>query len=137
MNHRRKLEYLDRLLAERGLSKANAKPPFFRFLWLLGIEVPPPYFLSFLAASLWIGVPFGLIFAFPVGGLVWLVADSLPAVFRIGIVVNVVVMAGTLFGVSMAFLWGRQRDQLDLPAWDEFPRRKDRPAAPESAGGGA
>ena len=47
MTHQEKLAHFEKHLKERGFWKSNAKPPVFWLLWKLGIEVPPPYFLSF------------------------------------------------------------------------------------------
>ena len=43
-------------------------PPFFRLLWALGLDVPPPLFLGFLTLMLLMGTFFGIFW----GAFMWL-----------------------------------------------------------------
>ena len=44
-----KLDAALALLASTGIYRSNYAPPLYRFLWWLGVKVPPPHFRSFAA----------------------------------------------------------------------------------------
>lgn len=116
MTHREKVACFEQLLRDRGYWISSAIPPVTRLLWRLGIEAPPPYFLSFGAAVLLAGVPF----AFFWGAIMWLIKwqfSYLPLVQFI----PVAAFAGLLFGFSMAVVWRRCADNLRLKSWSQFP----------------
>lgn len=124
MTHAEKLAHFEKQLEERGYWKANAEPPVFRLLWKLGVEVPPPYFLSFGQAWIVAGAPFGFLMGLFCVGLFSFFSDSAMALFFWPSVGASALTCGTLFGLCMAFWWGRQRDQLGLPSWQEYPGRQ-------------
>ena len=121
MTHEEKLAHFERELEKHGMWKSNAKPPMFWLLWKLGVEVPPPYFLSFPQAMLIAGAPFGLLMGLALGAALSFFLDGRSAFVIWSAIAFAAVSSGALFGVCMAFVWGWQRDKLQLPRWREYP----------------
>ncbi len=114
MTHREKVDRLIVELTAKGVKKRFIAPPMYRWLWALGIEIPPPlcgqsagimflmgvlaavgmclvYWLSGAPNFLWHGMLFGGAFAL----LVW------PVMY-------------------LDFRWKAKR--LGLPTWEEYGR---------------
>jgi hypothetical protein len=47
------------ILARKGISKRNYSPPFYIFLWNIGINIRPPHFMRFTNLLFFSGLPFG------------------------------------------------------------------------------
>lgn len=106
--HRDKVQRIVRELEAKGLDRYSAAPLLFRFLWTLGVEIPPPLFLGFVPLILIFGVSFatGLLI------LLWLmfqVVLLLPSAF-----------GGVLFGLSMAAYFSWRAKTLRLTAWKNY-----------------
>jgi len=97
MTHRQKVDRLIAELGQQGVSPKMIAPPFFRLLWALGLEVPPPLFLGFVELTVLMGAPFGILW----GAGMWLLQWQ---ALRVPVVQGVVLSggAGLLFGLSMA-----------------------------------
>lgn len=52
MTHTQKVERMYRHMAALGVSRSTAAPPAWRVLWRMGIEAPPPLFMSFMPVAL-------------------------------------------------------------------------------------
>ena len=115
MTHRDKVACFEQLLRDRGYWLSNAIPPAYRFMWLLGIEAPPPYFLSFPVGFLTSGAMFGTGW----GVFMWFVfwSDRLPILAAIGLSL----LAGGMVGLLMAAFWRYQAKKLRLSTWEAFP----------------
>jgi hypothetical protein len=99
-------------LAQRGVGAFTVAPPFFRLLWALGVELPPPLFLGFITLT----VVMGGFFAASWGVLMWLAWQlSAPAVAAAA------GGAGLLFGLSMAVYYRVKAAELGLPSWSDYP----------------
>ncbi len=102
------------LLARTGIMKRNYLPPTYPILWRLGLEVPPPHFLSFWNLLLITGLPFGICWiglclgSFEAHGL-----DMTLAVLGFVIVVGA---PGAVF--ASYYTAGRKR--FRLPKWSEL-----------------
>ena len=48
------------VLERTGMSKSSYLPPMYPLYWKLGLEVPPPHFMSFFGVTLVAGLPLGL-----------------------------------------------------------------------------
>jgi hypothetical protein len=116
VTHREKVECFEQLLRDRGYWISNAIPPACRTLWLLGLQTPPPYFLSFTAGVLAAGIPFGVFWATFNWLLFW------PADKSVGAALESSAMVATVFGVIMALSWRAKARKLGLPSWDTFPQ---------------
>lgn len=116
MTHREKVECFEQLLRNRGYWISNAIPPVSRLLWLLGLQTPPPYFLSFWAGALTAGIPFGVLW----GTFMWLFLW--PTDRSVGAAIGSSAAAATFFGVFMAMFWRAQAKKLGLCSWDTFPQ---------------
>src|SRR4051812_10526784 len=60
MDHQAKVAHLLEDLKQRGISEYTTAPPFYRLLWRMGLETPPPHFASFGSIALTLGVFFGV-----------------------------------------------------------------------------
>jgi hypothetical protein len=116
VTHQEKVACFEQLLRERGYWISNAIPPACRLLWLLRLQTPPPYFLSFTAGVLTAGIPFGVFW----GTFNWLL--FWPADKSIGAAIGASAVAATFFGVFMALFWHVQAKKLGLRSWDAFPQ---------------
>lgn len=116
-SHAAKIECLQLELASRGVKKNAAAPPFFRLLWKLGLEVPPPLFLSFAQNASFLG---GL---FAVGWGLWMWAwlyFCMKPVKPIPLFL-MSFFAGLIFGLAMAGWVKWQNRKLKLPLWQNYP----------------
>jgi Family of unknown function (DUF6404) len=93
-----------------GLWRWSTRPPLWRFLWRLGVKVPPPAF-----ASAWaLVIAFGTLFAI-LGAPIALVAFIDPS--RTLAPFTIWVALGLGVGAAMAGLHAAQRHCLGLPEW--------------------
>jgi hypothetical protein len=119
MTYPHRLETALAHLAGTGIMKSNYAPPLFRILWRMGIFVRPPHFASFssnfLLAGAWFGVVWGAIMWF----FVWPGAGKPPVFAAITALV-----AGALFGLSMALYYRYGARKHQLPGWSQIPEEK-------------
>jgi hypothetical protein len=116
VTHSEKVSCFEQLLRKRGYWLSNAIPPASRLLWKLGIEAPPPYFLSFTTGALVSGLSFGLIFGAINSLFIWPANISNTRAFV------QTAIASIFFGLAMATFWRSQAQSLKLPPWNDFPR---------------
>jgi hypothetical protein len=116
MTHRQKVEHLISDLRKQGVSPSTVAPPFFRLLWTLGLDVPPPFFLGFLTLTLLMGAFFGTLW----GVFMWLL---LWQAWHVPLEVVIMTSAGTglFFGLSMAGYYRWKAARLRLPPWESYP----------------
>ena len=110
-------EYRSRMLTiveelhAQGMGRYTAAPPAYRLAWRLGIRVPPPIYQSFFSFAFRAGAGFAVGF----GLLMWILfwrseQHSLMRVLLTSII------AGVVFGLSMAAVYRSQRKRFRLPA---------------------
>jgi hypothetical protein len=116
MTHRQKVEHLIADLGKQGVGPYTVAPPFFRLLWALGLNVPPPFFLGFLALTLIMGVFFGILWGIFMWILQWR-ARHMP--LELALVLSA--CAGLLFGPGMAWYYRWKARRLRLPTWENYP----------------
>jgi hypothetical protein len=119
MTHREKVDFLINDARRINLSPWTVAPPLVRLMWTLGIEIPPPLFLSFFTIAFWAGSLFGVGW----GGIMWLIQwreQNAP----IWLVIAASGIAGISFGVIMAYYMKRKARQLGLPDWKEYPNQQ-------------
>lgn len=115
MTHTEKLEAMKRHMAALGILPSTAAPPAWRLLWRFGVEIPPPIFLGFWRAALYMGAIFGVLW----GALMWLLLWAwwgMPLSF---ILVSALA-AGVLFGLLMATYYRYLARKHNLPSWAEY-----------------
>lgn len=105
------------LLSQRGLPRNRYEPPLFRLLWKIGVEVPPPHYMSFAKVAISYAVWFAVFW----WGFMWVLVWSRQG-RAMGDDVLVAVAAGAFFGLVMAWFYERDRRKLRLPAWESFAR---------------
>jgi hypothetical protein len=115
MTHSEKLKTMQEHLAKLGVSQSKSAPPFWKILWRLGIEVPPPLFLGFWPIALFMGSFFGVFW----GLFMWLFHWSDQGKPLVAILVGAI-LAGVMFGLCMAAYFRHLARKLDLPAWTSY-----------------
>jgi uncharacterized protein DUF6404 len=116
MTHEEKVEFLLNELSQRGVSKYTVAPPLYRILWRLGLEAKPPHFASFWSLTFTVGA----FFAIAWGIFMWLFfwqGTDFPAVVG----VSTSVIAGLLFGMTIAGYYRSRARRLALPRWESYP----------------
>ena len=116
MTHRQKVDNALAELAQNGIDAFTVAPPIFRLAWRLGLEFPPPHFLSFLSLALFMGSFYGFFMA----GAAWLLV-CLPLKLGMGPALVGGALGGILFGLCMAAYYRWQASKLRLPSWNEYP----------------
>lgn len=86
-----------------------------RLAWRLGWFVPPPHLASFGTNVAFLGTFFGLAWGLFMGVAVW-IPQGIPALFQVA----AAVLAGVLFGLSMAAMYRRGARKYQLPQWSHF-----------------
>jgi len=117
MDHQAKVAHLVEDFKQRGIGQYTTAPPFYRLLWRMGIEVPPPHFASFGSIALMMGLYFGVAWGLFMWFVIWR-DENMPIV----IAVITSVLAGVLFGVAMAAFFRWRARKLALPRWEDYPR---------------
>jgi Family of unknown function (DUF6404) len=115
MTHQQKVDHLIADLGTRGVGPYTVAPPFFRLLWALGLNVPPPFFLGFFSLTVFMGVFFGVLW----GALMWL--SQWRARHSLMTAVTLSAVTGLSFGLSMAWYYRRKARRLGLPSWNQYP----------------
>lgn len=103
------------LLDSKGLGKSTYAPPLFRLLWRLGMQVPPPHMATFAFNSLLMGGFFGVFW----GAVMWLLLwgrQGMPLAVGAG----VALLAGALFGLTMAWYLRHSAVRRAIPRWQDF-----------------
>jgi hypothetical protein len=116
---REKIDAAIAFLKSRGVPKRTAAPPAWRFLWSLGVHVPPPHFLGFFPIALLAGTLFGTGLA--LGLAVPLLVTVVPVnPESLAFFLGANALGGALFGTILGvyFRWSAAR--LGLPTWAEF-----------------
>jgi hypothetical protein len=114
MSHRQKVDHLIAKLGQKGVGFYTVAPPIFRLLWVLGLEVPPSFFLGSRQLALVMGTTFGVLFGLFWGVVIWLWQwqREIPAGVAVQITVCAAVFAGLLFGLVMARTYRGKAAQL-------------------------
>jgi Family of unknown function (DUF6404) len=115
MTHDEKIQYLIKDLGQKGIGPYTVAPPFYRLLWALGIQAPPPHFGGFWLPALWMGTAFGVLW----GVFMWFAfwrGQMAPAT-----AIGTSALGGGCFGAVMASYYQRQRKKLALPPWQDYP----------------
>jgi Family of unknown function (DUF6404) len=115
MHFETKLTAALELLSSTGIWRSNYAPPLLRFLWRLGVKVPPPHFVSFAGNFAFTGSYFGIIW----GLAMWFVSWShqgmpLERAFQTAI------PADLIFGFLMASLYRHRARKHRIPLWRDF-----------------
>ncbi len=123
MNHRQKVDRLVEELGQQGIDSYTAAPPLFRLLWMLGLDIPPPFFLGFHKLALVMGTFFAVLEGPLWGILMWLSLwqGEIPAPIAVALTGFEAVLAGVAFGLVMAWYLRRKSAQLGLPSWEDYP----------------
>ncbi|WP_368758775.1 DUF6404 family protein [Klebsiella oxytoca] len=103
------------IMAERRMWKSNYAPPLVRLLWRLGVKIPPLPFMSFWRLFVVMAAPFSIGYGLLMYLMVWR-AQGMSPLFACA----VSLIAGVLFGLTMALfhLWRRRANKL--PDWNDL-----------------
>ncbi len=113
MTHREKVDLLISDLKAKGVNEYTSAPPMFRFLWSLGIDAPPPFFVRFLPLAIF----FSLGWAIPTSVFFWLFLRMRLTFWD---VLSVCAIAGLFFGLTTAAFFRWKFRKLKLPAWEQY-----------------
>ena len=114
MKHSEKIQRMFGDLSNRGIDPRTFAPPIYRWLWKLGVEIPPPHFSTFWFLFAFQGGCFGLALGVPIfaSGMFF----SLP----LQLLVILSVASGVLFGLCMAIYFRWQAKTHRLPLWKDY-----------------
>lgn len=115
MHFQTRKEHAFAVLSHKGLERRSYAPPLHRLLWKLGVEIRPPHFMGFGAVVLSSGISFAVAWGLGMWLLVWSRSGASPLFSVVA-----PVLAGLIYGLTMAFIYSYQRDKLRLPEWDEL-----------------
>lgn len=105
------------LLSKTGIVRDEYAPPAYRLLWRLGVDIPPPHFMSFGKLALFAGTAFFVGIAI---GMTLLTAFLLPG-FPILLTLVLSLLGGGAFGLLMARHYDTGRRRYGLPSWHDLP----------------
>jgi len=112
MPHSEAVANAQRHLAQLGLPPSTFAPPLWKLLWRLGINIPPPLFMSFWHCVLFMGSFFGCFW----GLLMWVIMWSRQEM-PVALALASAAMAGVLFGLTVALYLRRLARRHTLPSW--------------------
>jgi hypothetical protein len=116
MTNSSKLESYKQHMAAKGVGEATAFPPAWQMLWFMGIRIPPPPFIGFASLALITGGIFGPLFAF----IAWLLGNRGVREMPAGEALWLALVAGTMFGLSMAAYYRHFARKHRLGSWAAF-----------------
>ena len=112
---RRKLGLFLGRCEARGEKLHRIAPRAVRWLWAMGVEVPPPCFIGFAPLVLVLGGPLGVLMA--VG--LWVVTpDSVSEAGAVAVASGV--LGGLVFGLCMATYYRLQAHLLGVGRWSDY-----------------
>ena len=104
-----------KLLATTGMWRSNYAPPLVRILWLCGIDVPPPHFVSFRGNAFGYGMGFFITF----GVARWFIEGPDHTWSLLAVLLEHSVLSA-LFGLGMAAFIERGKRRFRLPVWQDL-----------------
>jgi hypothetical protein len=117
MTQSSKLDSYKQHMAAQGVGESTAFPPGWRLLWSVGLQVPPPLFLSFFPLATVTGGIFGPVFGFTV----WLLQNRGAREMPVEHGLSVALVAGVGFGLAMAAYYRHMARKHRLGSWAAFP----------------
>ena len=104
-----------RLMDEAGVGPWTSRPRLWRLLWRLGVEIPPPLFMSAWGGALFSGLSFAVFWGAAMWLLIWRAQGFSPMA-----AIGSALFAGLLFGAMNSVLSLRKRRKLGLPPWGQL-----------------
>jgi Family of unknown function (DUF6404) len=102
------------LLVAREIWPVNYVPMGLRLLWRIGIDIPPPYFISFYGNVFLVGTPMALLYGFTFWFFIWSRQSSSITMWLLAVAL------GLSFGLTQAAKYKRLKGKYSLPSWDEL-----------------
>ncbi len=115
MTHSEKLVAMRKHFATLGISPIAGVPPVWRFLWALGVAVPPPVFMRFSSVAWILGSVFAITWAMYI-----CLRFSLNQDLFAWLVIGLAISAGVLFGLGMAWRCRAIARKYNLPLWADY-----------------
>jgi hypothetical protein len=110
----RKAEALH-LFKQTSLRPENFAPAVVRLAWRAGIQIPPPYFASFISTAVFSGAHFIVIVSAVRWLISWRFAPTPPGNFVVGILIGAVIA-----GLGNAAGYAFARRKFGLPLWRDL-----------------
>jgi hypothetical protein len=120
-SHAAKVEYLMLDLVHRGISPHTGAPPAFRFLWKIGLQVPPPLFIGFAGNTILLGTVFGFVLGLLI--LCWEHWALGRTNFAFTFLLSALAGLSWGFWMAAALAWYQRRLKLDFPRWRDYPEK--------------
>ena len=103
------------IMAEKKMWRSNYAPPLYRLLWKLGVNIPPPPFAFF-----WTNLfSFAAMYTLFWGTMMWFICWK-PRGTSVTSAIITSLLAGLIFGVSMALFHHWRKKANNLPEWDRL-----------------
>ncbi len=112
MNYQTKLQFAHKELNEKGVWKSNYNPPISKLLCKMGLNLPPPYYQTFMSNWIVSAAMFAPVWGILNWLMLWSKSDKpvLEAIYMS-------LIGGVLFGFIMATFYFVRRKQLNLSEW--------------------
>lgn len=104
-----------KLLEKTGIMRSNYAPPYLRLLWRMGFDVAPPHFSPFWQNALFTGVFYSVGWGLLMYFFVWSKVVIPPL-----LMLNSSLIAGFLFGLTLACYYAYGKRKHGLPSWQDF-----------------
>ena len=120
MDFEQKISLFMQDMQDRNEQAYSAAPLFYRQLWKLGIQEPPPYFSSFKRNAVIQGGGFGCLMFFISWVLLWLLDVKTEDV---GLLTIPFIIVGVFFGLIIAALLAQKKKQFGLVDWQLYGKK--------------
>lgn len=112
MDYQTKLQFAHKELNGKGVWKSNYNPPISKLLCKIGLNIPPPYYQTFMSNWIVSAAMFAPVWGILNWLMLWSKSDKpvLEAIYMS-------LIGGVLFGLIMATFYFVRRKQLNLSEW--------------------
>jgi hypothetical protein len=118
-NFERKRDAALDILAKSGVSKGMYRPHYIRWLWHMGINVPPLPFASLLTIAVYNASVFCVIFGLLTYVLTSLIFPTDPQETAVRVLIECAI-AGTIYTLLMTLYYAHLRRKYKLPKWSDL-----------------
>ncbi len=117
MKFEEKVQCFRNQLKQLGIRELYAIPFYYKLFWKIGIQIPPPYFNSFLLNTMIHGIIISLFWSF----WFWLLPFSFGDETSYESMLTSFTVFFLLFGPTHAFEWHRKKKKWGFGRWIYYP----------------
>jgi len=103
------------LLNNTTITERNYLPPFYSFLWKMGVKIPPPHFIKIHYLILITGLPYGFIWI----GLFMMYGNN-EIEKHIWITILIFFLISFVMGISISFYYKIGQIKFNLQKWEDL-----------------